>query len=537
MRIIYSYQSKEGVFDRETAQVDIGRPKEGVVVDLDLTPDEKVSRPHARIWVEDGQHWIEDLNSAHGTRVNGEEIKGKRRLQPGDIIKISETTLIVQIPAEQATPNATLPLEEVTASLDANEPAFNSADARMDTERQLALLSSSNFYELLRDIVNNERRLALFYELPLQFGKETRLDALLQFIVERVVGVIPGAQRGALLVKDRETGRLALKAHLPMGKPAVSMTLAQQAINQLRACIWPPPDTQQAPSSVIQVPRSVSEDKIESAMYAPLLWKGEALGVVCVDNRETCGAFNSDDLRLLQAVAHHAALAVANLQLQEDLRHKAQVLTNLLKLISPQVAERLKQHRGPIRLGGEFCEATILFSDIRGFTKLSAQMEPNDVTDMLEDYFSRLVPIVFEHHGTIDKFVGDAIVAVFGSPRADEKQHRHAIQAAVEMQRAMQEVNDRRSAQGKHTGELGIGVHCGAVVHGFIGARERMEFTVIGDAVNRASRYCDGASRGEVLISPEVYQWVFNIIEAEQTAIATKHEGDLTAYRIKCIRA
>lgn len=251
-----------------------------------------------------------------------------------------------------------------------------------------------------------------------------------------------------------------------------------------------------------------------------------------MDNHETSGAFCSDDLRLLQALAHHAAAALAHLEVEKALRHKARVLTNFLRLVSPQLAERLTQYQGTIRLGGEFREATILFSDIRGFTKLASRMEPEDVGEMIEDYFSRLVPIVFKHQGMIDKFVGDAIVAVFGSPDADEKQHYHAVQAALEMQSAMKEVNVEREARGKLTGQLGIGTHCGEVVHGFIGSRERMEFTVIGDAVNRASRYCDGAGGGEVLISPDVYQRVWKSFQVKQTSIPTKHEGNLTAYRV-----
>ena len=281
------------------------------------------------------------------------------------------------------------------------------------------------------------------------------------------------------------------------------------------------------------IPGSAFEYNIESAIYVPLMFRGEPLGVVCVDNNNTSSAFRNDDLRLLQALAHYAATALAHLQAEKELRHEARVLNNLLKLVSPQLAEWLTQYRGPIRLGGEFREATILFSDIRGFTKLSRQMQPEDVGQMLEDYFGRLVPIIFKHKGMVDKYVGDAIIAVFGSPAADEQRHRHAVEAALEMQAAMTEINLKREAQGKLAGELGIGIHCGEVVHGFIGSPERMEFTVIGDAVNLASRYCDGAGKGEVLISPDLYQWVWKSFRVEKTNIPTKHEGELAAYRVK----
>jgi adenylate cyclase len=398
-------------------------------------------------------------------------------------------------------------LLEITPSLDANKSAFTA-----------------------NDIVNEDaaRRLALFYELPLQFGQETRLDELLQLVVERVVNVIPGADRGAVLVKDKN-GKLALKAHLPMGHPAVSLTMAERAMDQHTAFIWPPISLTKE-----EIPDSVGVYRIESAMYAPLMWRGHTLGALCVDN-ETGGSFSGDDLRLLQAVAHHAAMAVANLELHETQREQMEVFNNMLKLVSPQLGERLKR-RTPIRLGGEFREVTILLADIRGFTNLSATMSPQDVTQMLEDYFGGLVPVIFEHYGMIDKFVGDAILAVFGSPDADEEQHLHAVQAAMKMQSIIQRINLERAAKGLRTGDLGIGVHCGEVVHGFIGTNQRMEYTVIGDTVNRASRYCDGAAGGEVLVSAELYQWVWNAIKAEQTSIATKHEGNLQAYRVEGLR-
>jgi len=525
MRIIYSYKSKESFKDFDKTEIIIGRPLEGVAIDLDLTPDTKVSLPHARISTEYGKYWIEDINSTLGTRVNGEEIKGrgKQCLQAGDTVHIGGTILRMDIPGERKESVKDLPPDEAeskavegaTQSLDAAKPAFSPAEAT----------------------TSSERRLALLYELPLKFAEETQLDELLQLIVERAVDVIPGATRGALLVNDRQTGQLLLAASLPADNPAVSTTLAQKAMEHHEGFIWSRPGAAAGDGVEAEaIPGSALEYNIESAIYAPLLLNSESMGVVCVDNHKSSSAFHYDDLRLLQALAHHAATAVAQLEREKDLRHEAKVLSNFLRLVSPQLAERLTQYQGRIRLGGEFREATILFSDIRGFTKLSSQMQPEDVSEMIEDYFSRLVPIIFNHNGMVDKYVGDAIVAVFGSPAADEQQHHHAVQTALEMQSAMHEVNLNRETRGKLTGELGIGIHCGEVVHGFIGSSERMEFTVIGDAVNRASRYCDGADRGEVLISPEMYKWVWKSFSVEQTYIPTKHEGDLTAYRIKGVK-
>jgi len=155
---------------------------------------------------------------------------------------------------------------------------------------------------------------------------------------------------------------------------------------------------------------------------------------------------------------------------------------------------------------------------------------------MLNDYFSGLVETIFQHDGTIDKFMGDAILAVFGSPEADPNQHEKAVRAALAMQASIRAANERRTARGLPTCDIGIGIHSGEVLHGFIGTADRLEFTVIGESVNRASRYCSGAGKGEIVISSEVFEHVFRLVQAEKTSIATKHEGDLVAYRVRQLK-
>lgn len=400
------------------------------------------------------------------------------------------------------------PLAEVTESLAADKAAYD----------------------------REEPRVGLLYELPLRLAESASPDALLQEILDALISGIPGAMRGAILLLDPTEDGLLLKAHRPAGKPAVSLTLAERAIGERRAFVWPPEHSAYEPKTEQTVPASVSEHDIQSAMYVPLLWKGRPLGVVCLDNKERSPAFEEEDLRLLLAVAHQVAALLANAQALQRLEAERAVLANTLKLVSPQFADRIRRHRGRLRLGGEFRDVTLLFSDIRGFTRLSASLHPDSVTEMLEDYFAGLVPVVFKHRGLIDKFVGDAILAVFGSPEPDDDQHLHAVRTALDMQAVMKEVNERRSSAGKVVGELGIGVHCGEVVHGLVGAQERMEYTVVGDAVNRASRYCDGAGGGEVLVSPEIFARLYRVLQAEPVTIPTKHEGPLEAFRVERLK-
>jgi adenylate cyclase len=167
-------------------------------------------------------------------------------------------------------------------------------------------------------------------------------------------------------------------------------------------------------------------------------------------------------------------------------------------------------------------------------------MDPDDVVEMLNELFAVCIPIIFKYDGTVDKYVGDSILAVFGSPEPDKRQWENAVRASLEMQQAIrvqQEVWQKRKLP---VYRIGIGIHTGAVLHGFIGAPERMEFTVIGDAVNRATRFCDGAEGGEVIISPEVFARVANSVEAIPKIIRTKHpesEPDMAAYIVKAWNA
>jgi len=534
MRIVYSHQGKDESKEFEKTEVVVGRARVGTAVDLDLSADRMVSRPHARVLVdEEGRYWIEDLGSKRGTWVNGEEIKGKQRLHRGDAITIGETTLKVEIPegsgqeAEggEADGDEGLLLEMPEVEYD-DRPVETLPPDDAGLARLLTRVEAAD--------ANTAERLALLYELPLGLAAETRLDALLQTIVERLLQVVPGAGRGALLLSDPATGKLRLKAHTPPDKPAgPSTTLARRAMDLRQPFIWPAnPPSQEAEEPI--PPPSIVGFPIECAIYAPLLWQDRVLGVVDVDNFATGATFSSDDLRLLAAVANYAAMAVAHHQLRLDLRQNIKLLERLLTSFSPKIREKLlvEARHGRLRPGGEKSEVTLLCSDIRGFTNLSAGMDAEDVVDLLNECFASLVEAIFKYDGTVDKYIGDAILAVFGSPEPDPQQHDKAVRAALEMQAAMTDLNETRARRGDVTCQIGIGVHCGEVLHGFIGTAERMEFTVIGDAVNRTSRYCDGAGPGEVLISPEVYELVWRQVEAERTSIPTKHEGDLPAYRV-----
>jgi len=160
-------------------------------------------------------------------------------------------------------------------------------------------------------------------------------------------------------------------------------------------------------------------------------------------------------------------------------------------------------------------------------------MQPDDVVRMLNEIFDAFVPIIFENDGIVDKYVGDSVLAVFGSPEKDENQCEKAVRTALEMQKAVRKLSEGRKVRRLLVFDVGISIHTGEVIHGFIGSSERLEYTVIGDTVNRASRYCAGAGPGEIIISQSVYERIYHLVKVKPKTNRTKHpdvEPDLHAY-------
>jgi adenylate cyclase len=171
---------------------------------------------------------------------------------------------------------------------------------------------------------------------------------------------------------------------------------------------------------------------------------------------------------------------------------------------------------GEVALGGETIEVTILFSDIRSFTSISETMDAQTLVGLLNEYFTEMVSIIMKHGGVVDKYIGDAIMAVFGAPVPSPNDAINAVRAAIDMRASLARLNERLVSRGGMPLRTGIGLHTGEVVAGNIGSEQRMEYTVIGDAVNLASRLesCTKDVGVDILISETTYELVKNEVQA-----------------------
>jgi adenylate cyclase len=158
------------------------------------------------------------------------------------------------------------------------------------------------------------------------------------------------------------------------------------------------------------------------------------------------------------------------------------------RYVSKDVIDQLMSDPALARLGGQRREMTVLFSDIRGFTTASEKGVPEDVVRQLNEYFTAMVEVLFRHRGTLDKFVGDMVMGLFGAPLADPQHADHAVAAALEMTAVLDRLNETWTAQGRPTLDIGIGINSGEMIAGNIGSDTIMSYTVIGDAVNLGAR-------------------------------------------------
>ncbi len=194
----------------------------------------------------------------------------------------------------------------------------------------------------------------------------------------------------------------------------------------------------------------------------------------------------------------------------EKMERDAATREKFSRLLSPDLAEMVVNGELKVEKGGVNRVATVMFVDIRGFTTLSSNTKAADILQLLNDYYETLVDIVFHHEGTVDKFMGDGMMVIWGAPVNHPDDPARAVQAGLDMLKALEEFNFDRISRGGSAIEVGIGINTGDVVAGYIGSNRTMSYSVIGDAVNIASRLCSAAGPRQVLISEYTHHIVQN---------------------------
>ncbi len=339
------------------------------------------------------------------------------------------------------------------------------------------------------------------------------LDELLPKILDKSFQLLP-ADRGVILLYGLE-GKLAPRyVKHRSGKGDEQIVLSKSILTEVETHKKAVLSSDATMDSRFSGAHSIIMQGIRSTMCVPLIHGEELLGIFHMDSQIAANAFTEKDLQIFTGIASQAAVAIQNARLAKKIEEETKTRAQFQRLLSPNLVEQLVAGKLHLEKGGELREVTILISDIRGFTSMSEKKEPGEIVQMLNEYFEQMVDVLFRLNGTLDKYVGDEIMALFGAPVDMPDAPLAAVRCALEMSKALREFNRTRMAEGQDEIKIGIGINTGRVITGAIGSSRTLQYTAIGDVVNTASRLCSVAKPGEIILSENTMNRVRGMVEA-----------------------
>ncbi len=499
------------IFEISTPAVSMGRAETN---DLVLRHD-SVSRHHARLTLLPGDiPLLHDLGSLNGTFVNGRQIQ-EHRLSDQDRIGVGmyelkyESARARDLRIETAGDAVTdvdglVGAEDLSTVLRQASPLVTAGPAALPDRLQ---------------ILENENKLL---KLLLTVGKALSSLITPQEVMQQVMELVfqmENVERGFVMLRDDKKGfkpAVLLYKDERLKAAASGLALSTTVIDQVMRDRVPLLIRDVGTDERFSSSQSLRISGIQSAMCAPLIYKDRVFGLFYVDSLSKPHAFSKEELSIFAVIAAEAAISFENARSHEELARRAVERQALERFLNPAIVEKVLASPEEIHLGGENQVATILFADIRGFTRMSEYMEPQAVVELLNEFFSEMTDIIFASGGTLDKYLGDGIMAVYGAPLPKPDDALRAARTAIEMQRALAHLNHEWKRRGQQPLLMGVGVNTGAVTAGNIGSARRMDYTVIGDAVNLASRLCANAAGGQVLISDSTFAQLKGCMAAQR---------------------
>ncbi len=340
----------------------------------------------------------------------------------------------------------------------------------------------------------------LLYELARDLSSSLELNIVLRRVMDRVITLMKAA-RGFIVLVDPATGEMSVQMSGGDADPEKSRhflgskTVIEQVVRTGRAVV----STDATLDDRFRGQQSVILQNLRSIIAVPLVTKDEVIGAVYVDNPFKAAIFEEKDKEFLQAISDLAAIAIDNARQYQ----RSEFLRQLFeRYVNKQVTDYVLERSAPntVFLPGERRQVTMLNSDIAGFSTLSQTMEAEELVKFLNNYFSRMIDIVLEFGGNIDKFQGDGMLVVFGAPNPMTDHAARALAAAQAMVREIDNLNRELIDAGQPPISVGIGLDTGEVVAGHVGSERRLEFTLIGVPVNN-SAYLSKVRPAKVLMS------------------------------------
>lgn len=507
--IISSPDGKNGILELNKPVITVGR---GNANDLVLN-DSSVSRFHAVIKLRDNSIFVADRGSTNGIVLNDVKINKETELKDGDVALVGLYRLRLENVDEKG---IQVRRGEWPSTLNniMRDRAQTSLPRSTDTP-------SGGLTDLATRVKKLEREnylLTVLYEA----GKALNAKLELEDICEQVISLaclIEGVERGFVMLFN-ERGDVVRQSEVRYRDPQSSekgpqIILSQSVLELIRKERQPILIEDVSADERFSGSESLKISGLRSAMCAPLVGKEQLFGVLYVDNLERPAAFTQDELNVFALVAAQAGAAVDNAMAHEKIAQQSLQRSALERFLSPEVVEMVVANPD-IRLGGINQEVTVMFADIRGFTTMSEDMEPARVVEILNEYFTRVTDVIFDNGGTLDKYIGDAVMAVFGAPISKGNDAAAAVNSAIQIQRLLVELNRDAAARQWPELRVGIGINTGSAIAGNIGSPRRLDYTVVGDTVNTAQRLMTNTAGGQILISESTARKIGKTFDLER---------------------
>lgn len=490
----------------------IGRAPDNTVV-LD---DPRASRYHAHIKpADDGSFILVDgavingqlRRSANKVFVNG-GAQSEYPLKNGDRITIGASTLRLEQRAEERTTDVRYddrPLGHTQLVVSANDVMSTVLQAK-----SAETPSSPSRDKVLEALQRKANILSALYDMSKTLGSVFDLEAIFAKATDVIFRSTPADRVVALLAEGDGNGNpedvvlnpIAMRArdeslNNHARKLSIGRTITRKVMKDRVALLSQDAASDEQFAGV----DSIVSQGVRSTICAPLVGESRVHGAIYADRLDPFAAFKPDDLELISAVAAQTAIAVENARAHERLAREEVARANYSRFLPEYVVKQMLENPESFKLGGVNQTITILFADIRGFTSISEHAPPEKVVGLLNRYFSAMTDIIFAHGGTLDKYLGDGLMALFGAPTTTPEDASNALNTAVAMQRRILGINMELRQDGLPEIGVGIGLHTGEVTVGYIGSERRSEYTAIGDSVNTASRLESNAKGGQILLS------------------------------------
>jgi adenylate cyclase len=487
----------------------IGRAPDNSVV----LNDPRASRYHAHVKFEGGQFTIVDGKVGGGRSANHVFVRGEQAIEhvlaEGDRIHIGASELRFDRSDEKKS----------APEVNYDDRPLGQTQLRISTSDVLQSLQPKPLTAALvnvpgEDLTSLKRKsniLALLYEMSKTLGSVFNLDAIFNKATEIIFSATPADRVVVLLRDESASGGTSDEIELQVAamrvrdqtreaqakKQPIGRTVTRKVMRDRTALLSQDATADMEFANV----HSIVSQGVRSTICAPLLVEANVHGAIYADRLDAFTAFTRDDLELVSAVAAQTAVAVENARAHERLAREEVARANYGRFLPEYVVRQLLENPESFKLGGVNQTITVLFADIRGFTGLSEHAPPEKIVQLLNKYFTAMTEVIFEHGGTLDKYIGDELMALFGAPTATPEDACNAVAAAIAMQREMPGINAELRAAGLPTIHIGIGLHTGEATVGYIGSERRSEYTAIGDTVNLASRLQSNAKAGQILLS------------------------------------